>query len=123
MQPDQRLACGPGSVAPRFSQILNVVSHAVCIQHALNEQQSLNELANRVLLFLTPGDSRVSNTALVQRQIVRIERNNDPLLGRCKRQLVNVSRPATPGLLRRQHVYAVPAQPLTDRTRIVLIAS
>ena len=100
-----------------------MVSHAVGVQYAVKQQQSLNELTNRVLLFLTPSDSGVRNTASVQRQKVRIERNHDSLVGGRKSQLVNIGRPATPGLLRRQHVDAVPAQTLTDRTRIVLVAS
>jgi hypothetical protein len=101
--------------------MLDVVAHGFAVEHAMNEDQGLDELSNAMFLRRAPRDASVCNTGLVQEEKVGVERNQDSLLGRGKCELVRVVHAATSRFLGREHAHSVPSEPLAGRPREMLV--
>ena len=57
--------------------MLDVVSHVVCAQHLMNQQQAADQLSDCAILR-SIGDPRVVNSVRCQPEEVTILRNQDP---------------------------------------------
>src|SRR5438270_340116 len=87
----------------------------------MHEEQSLNQLTDAVLLFLTPGNASVDDTSFVKNEKVRVKRDQYPILGCGKGQLVRVGPAATSCFLGGQQVDPVPPKSVAGRRREMLV--
>jgi hypothetical protein len=98
-----------------------MIVHALGVEHTMNEQEALDELANAILLFRAPNNAGMRQARLVKRQIVGVERHNYTPVRCGEGQLVRIRQSAAPNLLNCQNIDAMPSQPLTRGTWKVLV--
>jgi hypothetical protein len=80
-------------------QEFNLIHHVFRCQNVVQQQQGMNQSANRTVFSAPKRDTRMSHTAGSQRQKIVVESDNYLATGQNELDLAPVSKPGAPCLL------------------------